>query len=71
MEEKILEVLPTCTRCNFGLKLELDLLYRRSYVLDVETKSSAVKLVSSIKAIRKAGHRIFSKSEATTALAKI
>ena len=51
------------------------------YVLDVDAKSSAAKLFSSLKAIQRAirlsyiaelaGHRIFSKSEATTALGRI
>ena len=76
-----MKVLPTCTCRNFGLKIELDPLYGRAYVLDVETKSSAAKLFSSLKATRKAiwlsyiveiaNHCIFSKSETTTALAKI
>ena len=83
MQEKLLKVLPTCTctNCNFGLKIELDPLYGRAYVIDVEAKSDVAKLFFSIKATQKAillsfiveiaGHCIFSKSEATTALAKI
>ena len=81
MEEKTLKILPTCIRCNFGLNIELDSLCGRAYVLDLNYKSSAEKLCSSIKATWKAiwisyiveiaGHRIFSKSKPTTSLAKI
>ena len=78
MESKLMKVLPTCSRPNFGLKIERDPQYNRAYVLDVDAKSSAVKLCSSLKATRRAirlsyiveiaGHRIFTKSESTTAL---
>ena len=81
MEEKLLKVLPTYTRPNFGLKIELDPQYGRAYVLDVDAKSSAAKLFSSLKATRRAirlfyiveiaGHCIFTKSKATTALSQI
>ena len=81
MEEKLLKILPTCSLPNFGFKIELDPQYGRAYVLDVDAKSSAAKLFSSLKATRQAirlsyiveitGHCIFSKSEATTALARI
>ena len=54
MEKKKLKVLPTCTCYNFGLKIELDPLYKQAYVLDGETKSSAARLFSSAKAIWKA-----------------
>ena len=77
MKEKVLKVLPTCTRRYFGLKIELDSLYGRVYVLDVKTKSSATKLSSSIKTTQKAirlsyivetaSHHICSKSGSTTA----
>jgi len=43
MEENLLKVLPTCSRPNFGLKIELDPQYGRAYVLDVDAKSSAAK----------------------------
>ena len=56
-------------------------MYGKAYVLDVETKSSAAKLIPFCKATCKAillsyiveiaSHCILSKSEATTALAKI
>ena len=49
MEEKLLKVLPMCTRHNFGLQIELDPLYGRAYVLDVDAKSSAAKLFLSLK----------------------
>ena len=81
MEEKLLKVLPTCTRPNFGLQIKLDPQYDRAYVLDVDAKSSAAKLFSSLPATQQAislsyiveivGHCIFSKSEATTALGQI
>ena len=45
MEKKLLKVLPTCSRPNFGLKIELDLQYGRAYVLDVDAKLSAGKSV--------------------------
>ena len=80
MEKKLLKVLPTCIRYNFGLRIELGPLYGKVYVLDIESKSSATSLFSSIKVTWKAiqlsyiieiaGHRFF-KSEATTSLAKI
>ena len=81
MEEKLMKVLPTCSCPNFGLKIERDPQYNRVYVLDVDAKSSTAKLFSSLKATRKAirlsyiveiaGHRIFTKSKATTALSKL
>ena len=49
MEEKLLKGLPICTCPNFGLKIELDPQYGRAYVLDVDAKSSAAKLFSSLK----------------------
>ena len=52
MEERTLNV--SCSRRNFGLNIELDPLYGRAYVIDVESKSSAAKLYSSAKATRKA-----------------
>ena len=48
MEEKLLKVLPTCTHPNFGLEIKLDPQYDLAYVLDVDTKSSAAKLFSSL-----------------------
>ena len=54
MEKRTMNVLPTCTSQNFDLKIELDPIYGRAYVLDVETKSSAAKLYSSAKATPKA-----------------
>ena len=81
MEEKLTKVLPMCTCSNFGLKIELDPQYNRAYVLDVDAKSSAAKLFSSLKAtqqaihlsyiVKIARHRILTKSEATTALSKL
>ena len=81
METKTLKVLPTCTSPNFGLQIERDPQYNRAYVLDVAAKSSAAKLFLSIKASCKAirlsyiveiaGHRIFTKSEETTASSKL
>ena len=81
MEKKTLKVLRTCTRRNFGLKIKHDPSHEQTYVLDIETKSSAAKLFFSAKATWKdiwlsyiveiTGHCIFSKSEDTTALAKI
>ena len=81
MELKLLKVLPSCSRTNFGLVIERDPQYNRAYVLDVDAKSSAAKLCSSLKATRRAlrlsyiveiaGHRIFIKSEAVAALAQI
>ena len=81
MESKQMRVLSTCSRPNFGLVIERDPQYNRAYVLDVDAKSSAAKLCSSLKATQKpiwlsyiveiAGHRIFTKSEATTALSQI
>ena len=53
MEVKLLKVLPTCTRPNFGLTFELDPQYGRAYVLDVDNTSSAAKLFSSLKATRR------------------
>ena len=50
MEEKLLKVLLTCSRPNFGLKIELDPQYHHAYVLDVDVKSSEAKLFSSLKA---------------------
>ena len=68
MKEKLLKVLPTCTPPNVGLKIDLDPQYGRAYVLDVDAKSSAAKLFSSLKVTRRAiglsyiveiaGHRI-------------
>ena len=49
MEKKLLKVLPTCSRPNFGLKIELDTQYGRTYVLDVDAKSSTTKLILSLK----------------------
>ena len=81
METKTLKVLPTYTSPNFGLHIEHDPQYNRAYVLDIDAKSSAAKFFSSLKATRKAirlpyiveiaGHGIFTKSEATTALLKL
>ena len=81
METKTMKVLPACASTNFGLTIEQDPQYNRAYVLDIAAKSSAAKLFSSLKASRKAirlsyileiaGHRIFAKSEATTALSKL
>ena len=81
MESKLMKVLPMCSRPNFGLKIERDPQYNRAYVLDVDAKSSAAKLCSSLKATQRVillsyiveivGHRIFTKSEATTALSRI
>ena len=78
MEEKLLKVLPTCTRLNFGLQTKLDPQYGHACVLDVDAKSSAAKLFSSLLdtqwvirlsyIVEITGHRIFSKSEATTPL---
>ena len=77
-------MLLTCSRPNFGLKIELDPQNGRAYVLDVDidvdAKSSAAKFFSSLKANRQviclfyiveaAGRCIFTKSEATTALSR-
>ena len=81
METKTLKVLPTCTCPNFGLQIECDPQYNRAYILDVDAKSSAAKLFLSLKASQKAihlsyimeiaGHCIFTKSKATTALPKL
>ena len=75
-----MKALPNCTRCNCGLQIKFDPLYGQAYILDVDAKSSRANFFSSLKATQKeirlsyiveiAGHRIFSKSEATT-LAKI
>ena len=54
MEQKTMNLLPTCTLPNFGLKIKRDPQYNCAYVLDVDTKSSAAKLFSSLKASRKA-----------------
>ena len=54
MEENKLNVLPTRTCQNVGLKIGKNSLYRRAYGIGVETKSSAVKLISSIRATRNA-----------------
>ena len=74
-----MRVISFYSRSNFGLVIERDLQYNRAYVLDVDAKSSAAKLCSSLKATRRAlrlsyiveiaGHRIFTKSEAVAALA--
>ena len=79
MESKKIQVLSSCSSPNFGLVIERDPQYNRAYVLDVDAKSSAAKLCSSLKATRRAlrlsyiveiaGHRIFTKSEAVAALA--
>ena len=79
MEEKTLRVRSKCKSPTFGLTLVEDPQYGRAYILDVNNKSSAAHLYSS-KAIRKViclsyiveivGHRVFSKSEASTALSK-
>ena len=81
MESKRMRVLSDCSRPNFGLVIERDPQYNRAYVLDVDTKSSAAKLCSSLTATRRAikgsyiveiaGHRIFTKSEAIASLAKL
>ena len=81
MEEKTLCVRPACKSPTFGLVLEADPQYSRAYVLDVNAKSSLADLFSSLKATRRAihlsyiveiaGFSIFSKSEASTALAKL
>ena len=81
MEEKLLVVRNASTSPTFGLVLEADPQYGQAYVLDVNAKSSAADLFSSLKATRRAirlsyiveiaGHCIFSKSEASTALAKL
>ena len=82
MEEKLLKVRAEHSNSpTFGLVLESDPQYGRAYVLDVKARSSAANLFSSLKATRRAirlsyivgiaGHRIFSKSEASTALAKL
>ena len=72
---------PACKSPTFGLVLEADPQYNQAYVLDVNAKSSAVHLFSSLKATRKAirlssiveitGYHVFSKSEASTALSKL
>ena len=76
-----MKVLPTCTCPNFGLQIKFDTQYGCAYILDIDAKSSATKLFFSLPATRQAiclsyiveiaGHRIFSKSEATTALGQI
>ena len=81
MESKLIKVLPSCFCPSFGLKIEHDPQYNRAFVLDVDAKSSAAKLCSSLKATKRAirlsyiveiaGHRIFIKSKATTALSQI
>ena len=81
METETLTVLPMCTSPNFGLKIERDSQYNRAYILDIADKSSTAKLFSSLKASCKAirllyieeiaGHCIFTKSEATTAISKL
>ena len=78
MESKLLKVLPSCSRTNFGLVIERDPQYNRAYVFDFDAKSSAAKLCSSLKTTRRAllisyiveiaGHCIFTKSEAVAAL---
>ena len=75
-----MQVRPDCKIPTLGLALEADPQYGQSYVLDINKKTSAAYLFSSLKVTRKviklsyiveiAGHRIFSKSEATTALSK-
>ena len=79
MESKQMRVFSTCSRPNFGLVIERDPQYNCTYVLDVDTKSSAAKLCLSLKAtqpalrlsyiVEIAGHCIFTKSEAVAALA--
>ena len=54
MEKKLLQVLPLCTCPNFGFQIKLNPQYDRAYVLDVDAKSSATKLFSSLKATRQA-----------------
>ena len=81
MISKQMQVLSSCSRPNFGLVIEPDPQYNRAYVLDVDAKSSAAKLCSSLKAtpralqlfyiVEIAGHHIFTKSEAVAALARI
>ena len=80
MEEKLLKVLSTCTRPNFGLQIERDPQYNRAYILDIAAKLSAAKLFSSFKTTQQAirlsyiveiaGHCIFTKSKDTTALSR-
>ena len=50
MEEKLLKVRKASTSPTFGLVLEADSQYGQAYVLDVNTKSSAAHLFSSLKA---------------------
>ena len=50
MESKRMQVLKSCSSPNFGLVIERDPQYNRAYVLDVDAKSSAAKLCSSLKA---------------------
>ena len=81
MEEKSLRVRPACKSPTFGLVLETDPQSGRAYVLDVNAKSSAAHLFSSLQVTRRAirlsyideiaGHHIISKSEASTALTKL
>ena len=76
MEEKKLTVHPDCKSPTFGLLHKADLQYGQAYVLDINKKSSAAQLFSSLKATHRAirlsyiveiaGHCIFSKSGATT-----
>ena len=81
MEKLSLYVQSNCKNSPFGLVLEADPQYGQAYVLDVNKKSSAAHSFSSLKATPKAiklsynveiaGHCIFSKSEASTTLAKL
>ena len=81
IENKTLESTHNVFCPNFGLKIEVDPQYGCAYVLDVDAKSSASKLFSSLKATQQsihlsyiseiAGHHIFTKPEATTALSRI
>ena len=52
MEEKLMKVLPICTRPNFGLKIKLEPQYGRAFVLDIDAKLSAAKLFSFLLATR-------------------
>ena len=81
MKEKTLGVRPACKSPNFGLVLEADPQYGQAYILDVNAKSSAAHLFSSLNAtckairlsyiVKIAGHCIFSETEASTTLAKL
>ena len=60
IEEKLLIVRDASTSPTFGLVLEADPQYGRAYVLDVNAKSSAADLFSSLKATRRAIHLSYS-----------